>query len=200
MRPVIAAASFALVGLALSSCGTNTPPPVYVEASWQVRCLRFDGTPLMGCTEPAQRDIFAYNGDMQQRVTCQIREMGAVRTINFTAAGRSEGVAYSISLQNASIPAEGGAPSGACTFSFSDGNTYSAPCGPAEPTAAQPCQIRQIRFGEFEGSPTMQTEIYCVEAPATVDSTIHRGATLPGSGMGQEYEPFVVTFYDCPVN
>jgi hypothetical protein len=202
MRRVIFCCFIALAaGSALSSCGTNTPPPVYVEATWQVRCLRFDGTPMTsGCTEPPVRAVFGYNGTDRQQVTCSIRESGANRTINFRAAGQgADGVAFSIGLANAIIPAGGGTPAGACNFTFAEGNTYSAPCGGLEPSPAQPCQVRNIEFGELDGSSTMQVDVYCIEAPATADSTIHRGATLPGSGSGQEMEPFPVTFYDCPV-
>jgi hypothetical protein len=203
MRRVILCCFFAFAaGSALSSCGTNTPPPVYVEATWQVRCLRFDGTPMTsGCTEPPQRSVFGYNGTDQQQVACSIREAGAVRTINFRAFGRgADGVSFGLTLANASIPAAGGSPSGACTFSFNEDNVYSAPCSGVEPSMMTPCQVGNITFGELDGSQTMRVEVYCIEAPATADSTIHRGISLPGSGDGQEYEPFPVTFYDCPVS
>ena len=84
-------------GSFLPSCGMNTPPPPYIEATWQVRCLRFDGTPMtMGCTQPPERSIFGYNGTDQQRLTCNIRESGAVRTINFSASARgmTDGVTF----------------------------------------------------------------------------------------------------------
>lgn len=203
MRRAIFCCFIALAaGSALSSCGTNTPPPVYVEVTWQVRCLRFDGTPMTsGCTEPPVRAVYGYNGTDQQRVACSIAETGMIRTINFTAAGRgADGVAFSIGLSNASIPTTGGTPGGACSFTFSDGNIYTAPCGGAEPSPAQPCQVRNITFGELDGSSTMQAEVYCVEAPATADSTIHRGVSEAGSGEGQEMSPFTVTFYDCPIS
>lgn len=202
MRRTIFCCFIALAaGSALSSCGTNTPPPVYAEATWQVRCLRFDGTPMpSGCSEPPVRGVFGYNGTDRQQVSCSILENGAVRTINFRAAGQgADGVPFSIALINASIPTAGGTPSGSCTFSFSEGNTYSAPCGGAEPSERQPCQVRDIEFGELDGSTTMRAEVYCIEAPSTVDSNIHRGATLPGSGSGQALTPFPITFYDCPV-
>ncbi len=203
MRRAILCCFLALAaGSALSSCGSNTAPPTYVEVTWQVRCLRFDGTPMTsGCTEPPVRAVYGYNGTDQQQVDCSIHETGTVRTVNFRAFGRDEtGNRFGISLVNASIASTGGPPGlGSCTFSFTDGNVYSAPCSGLEPTVDHPCQVRNIAFGTLDGSSTMRAEVYCIEAPATADSTIHRGATLPGSGSNQEMEPFPVTFYDCPV-
>ncbi len=188
-------------GFVLSSCGTNTPPPTYVEATWQVRCLRFDGTPMTtGCTQPPQRGVYGYDGTERQDVVCSIAERGMVRTINFSAYGQGEdGVRFGIVLANATIPAAGGTPTSSCTFSFSYGNQYQARCGGADPSPEQPCQVRNITFGELDGSSTMRVEVYCVEAPNTADSSIRRGVSEPGSGDGQELSPFVVTYYDCPV-
>ena len=114
MRRVILCCFIAFAaGSALSSCGTNTPPPVYVEVAWQVRCLRFDGTPMTsGCSEPPVREVNGYNGTDRRQVSCSIRENGAIRTINYRAAGQgADGVAYSIVLTNAAIPSGGGTPS-----------------------------------------------------------------------------------------
>jgi hypothetical protein len=191
-------------GFVISSCGTNTPAPPWVEATWQVRCLTFAGIPMTtGCTEPPQRSVYGYDGTGSQDVVCSIRESGGLRTINFSSyAVGEDGVRYGIALSNATIPVGGGSPSGtACRFSFDDMNHYQGECGAAAPSmTGAPCQVGPITFGEFEGSPTMEVPVYCIEAPNTVDSSIHRGITQAGSGMGQNMQPFTVTFYDCPVS
>jgi hypothetical protein len=182
---------------ALTSCN-STPARVYADIIYQVRCLHADGTPVMGCTEPAPRSILGYAG-AGLSLSCSIRTSGTSRVVNFSATQTlADGTRTGVSLQGATVATAGGTPSGQSSFTFFDGNRYDAVAGSAPPSAAQPCQISSITFNtdSMTGGPRMDVNVLCRDAssnPATSPETLRGVSSQMDPSM-----PFTIHMYDCP--
>lgn len=199
------------VGLGLSAAVTvlgascsSPAQPAYADISYQTRCNHLDGTPITGCTTPISRDIYGFSGDMGQRFSCTIVERAGQRAVNFTVtAQEGDGTRLGVSLQNASVPQAGGAVSGTCSFTWTDGNTYGGNCGASAPTASQPCQVSSINFSTdtATGLPLMDVNVLCLDAASIPAATpaITRSVSGPGSNPGDDMRPLTIHFYSCPV-
>jgi hypothetical protein len=193
-----------VVALASLSGGCPSPAqPAYADITYQTRCVHLDGTPITGCNPPPSRDIYGFSGDMGQRFSCTISEHAGMRGVNFTvAAHAADGTPIGVSLQNATVPAAGGAVQGTCQFTWTDGNTFGGNCGAVAPSASQPCQIRSVEFttDTATGLPLMNVDAYCLDAPSIPPQSpaVLRSVSAAGAGT-ESMMPFTIHFYSCPV-
>lgn len=191
------------VSVATASC--NPPAqPAYADIGYQTRCIHLLGDPIIGCTTPLPRNIFGFSGDMGQRFSCTVSEHAGLRSVNFTVtAEEADGTRLGVTLANATVQPGGGAVSGTCQFTWTDGNTYGGNCGASAPTATQPCQVRNIAFttDTATGLPLMDVSVICRDAPSipATSPPAMRSVSATGTMPADPMTPFTIHFYSCPI-
>lgn len=216
------ARAFLTMSMALGACGGGVgavdaatdaaidapAAPTYADITLQSRCVRADGSPIEASeglchATGIERDLYGFSGDMNLRFSCTIVERTS-RAVNFTVSGEAQdGTSIGVSLANAVVPIDGGAPTGTCQFTWTDGNEYGGNCGAEAPSATQPCQVQSIMFLTDVATdlPRMDVNVLCFEAPSIPAQTppILASLSRPGSTPADAMSAMTIRFYSCPV-
>src|SRR5262245_23210287 len=93
------------IGLGLSGCKSETDPPIYLETSYQVRCI--DCVPRT--SDDPRRRIMLLDGEEDWSISCSVATVGGKPTVTLNAANSDD---YGLRITRATI---GGDPSDACS-------------------------------------------------------------------------------------
>lgn len=145
------------LGLAVFACTSDTTRVIYMDLSYQVRCL--DCTPA--APDESAHKIKAVEGEGGLDLTCRAQRDGDTRLINFnsTYPGSSDTDGdntgrYVLRVERADLD---GDSNEFCQVHLEEsGNTYEGRCGRGEPTEDQPCRVNlSVEGGVVKG------DVYC---------------------------------------
>lgn len=176
--------------IALASCGGGKGP-LFADAKWAVRCEQ-----MGGCVGASSHDVVANTGEGGAAIMCDVIESATNRIVNFSVTAPD---GAQLSVQGAQVPLTGGPAGGSCQVRVTEGvNRYSAVCGSAEPSAAQPCRVNNFQFYVDDTQISwIEADIYCVNIPQTANPTVLREITINGEGAGVRTTPAHVKLANC---
>ena len=165
---------FAVVlGVGSLSCKSESTPPIYLDANYQLRCL--DCQPRTG-DEP-EREIALLDGEFDWRISCAVSRISGKDSITLTATHDVERTSdrYGFRITRGVVGDD--EQSDECRVRITEGaNTYEGACTGDEPSEDAPCQIELEQEGAvIEGS------IYCDRIPNSANLTSYRYLVDPGS-------------------
>jgi hypothetical protein len=168
-----------------ASCSSDTTPTVYIQLSYQVRCL--DCNPR--APDDNEHVIKNVDGEDGYKLTCQVKKENGVRRVDFSVAHTSSDAAssYTFTLEKGSL--DGDDSSGECQVTVIEGdNTYKAPCSSDEPSDDSPCQAQfSVDKGVIKGG------VLCNNILNEAASTLTRYVVSPGTRT----DPAGFSLYGC---
>lgn len=157
----------------IASCSSDTTPTVYIQLSYQVRCL--DCSPR--APDDNQHDVKNVDGEDGYKLTCDVKKEGGERKVDFAVEHVSSdaGSNYTFKLDSGNL--DGDDSSGACQITVIEGdNTYKAACSSDEPSESSPCQAHfNVDNGIIKGS------VLCNNIANEATSTLTRYVVKPGT-------------------
>lgn len=155
------------------ACKTESSPPVYLDADYQLRCR--DCEPRTG--DDPEREIALLDGEFDFKITCEVKRISGKRSMNLVVAHDAERQAdrYGIRITRGNI--DEGDQSDECKVRINEGaNIYEGACTGDDPSTEQPCKVSFDREGEIvEGS------VYCDKIPNQANLASFRYLVNPGS-------------------
>lgn len=137
------------LGVALFACTSDTTRVVYMDLSYQVRCL--DCRPAAP-DESAHR-IKAVEGEGGLALSCQVTQDGDTRRISFSSSFQGAGGndKYVLRVDRADLDGSSNDP---CLVHIEEsGNTYEGACGSDDPSEDRPCKVElSVEDGVVKGS------------------------------------------------
>jgi hypothetical protein len=152
---------------ALIACSNQDPAPMFVEVSYQVRCIN--------CSPRAADDsphaVTALDGENGFHVSCDIEQPAKDRLISFSVQNGN----YAIKILQAALDKP--SPGTNCSVVVIEGsNTYRGACTDGSPTADEPCQVKLgVSHGNVTGT------LLCENIPNDSDATVMRHVVKPGT-------------------
>lgn len=172
------------LGLGAFACTSDTTPVIYVDLSYQVRCLDCDPR----APDSAARRIKAVEGELGLKLECRARSIEGTRRVTWLSDHRRQNSddSYMLSITNLNI--EGEESEGPCEVAITEGpNTYKGACGSDDPTPGRPCKVSvDVEDGVVRG------EVYCDDIPNEVTNSLTRYLVAPVSR-----EPATFQVYGC---
>lgn len=188
----------AALALGLGACNNTTPPRLYAQMSWKMRCPNPASLPSdcsMGCTEGMDRFIDSFTGENGTSITCSVTETADQRILNF----RFQHVnGYAVQFQNVAVPLNGGSALTG-TVRFREDNEYQGLAGAVAPSTSQPCQVSNVEFfrDEMSGDPTIRGHVLCQTMRSDANRMLCRGLSASG-GAGTLTSPSEFVIFGCP--
>jgi hypothetical protein len=159
--------------LVQAACKTESSPPVYFDANYQLRCL--DCEPRTG--DDPERDIALLDGEEDFEITCNVKRISGKRSITLVVNhdAERESARYGIRITRANI--DSGDQPDECEIRVTEGaNVYEGACTGGETSTEQPCSVSFDRKAEIvEGS------VYCDKIPNQANLASFRYLLSPGS-------------------
>jgi hypothetical protein len=154
------------------ACKSESDPPIYLDANYQLRCLDCQGR-----SDDPEREITYLDGEFDFKISCEVRQIGGERSMNLEAqyqGGRSS-ERYGLRILRANI--EEREQNDECRVRVHEGdNTYEGACTGETPSGEAPCQVSFERKNEIvEGS------LYCDRIPNLGNLSTYRYLVEPGS-------------------
>jgi hypothetical protein len=176
----------ALGALSLAACSSESTPAVYMDLSYQVRCL--DCEPR--AADYPERMIKNVDGEDGYALKCEVTQTAGARRVTFSSThldpkASSTDHVFKISLGNidrddAEHPCEVKVIEGA--------NSYVGAGTSDPPSDAAPCQARfSVKDGVITGG------VYCDNIPGEVDATTTRYVVAPATRS----DPAAFKLYGC---
>lgn len=160
-----------------ASCSSDTTPTVYIQLSYQVRCL--DCNPR--APDDNEHDVKNVDGEDGYNLSCTVKKEDGERKVTFTADHLSSdsGSNYSFKLENGNL--DGDDTSGECQVTIIEGdNTYKSPCSSDAPSDDSPCQAQfSVDNGVIKGG------VLCNNIVNEATSALTRYVVAPGSRTDQ---------------
>ena len=195
----------AIAPTVLIGCPGDDPPPLFVEAAWQVHC-DIQG----GCLLPPSRAVSGIDGENGVDLFCSTIPTGDSVVVTMRALASEFGLEF----QGLSIPLDGGDIGGSsCQVMLTEGpNQYTGACGPAvvgggcleDPEISsnscdQACQIFDVSIDSGD-PPTIRGSIYCqglslIPDPLRVVELTNTNAA--SSGLNAQNSPFSFVIEAC---
>jgi hypothetical protein len=161
-----------LLGLSLFGCKSESDPPVYLDAAYQLRCI--DCQPRTA--DDPQREVKLLDGEEGWTITCSVSPVGGKPAVTFNASYRGERSSESYGLRVTRAPI-GGDPSDACLVRVVEGaNTYEGKCTADDPDDQRPCKVDFEQDGNI-----VEGRVYCDRIPNNVNLSSFRYLVDPGS-------------------
>jgi len=161
-------------GLGAFACKSESDPPVYLDAEYQLRCL--DCTPATA--DSPEHEIQLLDGEFDWRVECDVRSIGGRPTLTVNAQylpGR-ESDEYGFKFTRVAI-GEDEEQTDVCTIAVTEAdNTYEAGCTSGDPTGDKRCQVSFERKDEI-----VEGTVYCNKIPNPRFLQTYRYLVGPGS-------------------
>lgn len=179
------------------------PPPVGVDALWQVRCS--PGVP--GCVMGEDViDLTAFDGQMTDiggqmetvSVSCSLSDIeNDTQILNVAISTRTMAgtQAHVLQVQNVIIAAGSGAVTGTGNVVIkADDIELEGAVGASPPSESTPCRISPVTFSEREEGPAVSFELECrnISNPANPALT-QRDLTFPGMSSS----PASINVFNC---
>ncbi len=147
-----------LVALLVTSCTSQDPEPVYLDTTYQLRCI--DCVPRV--PDEANHAIMQLDGEAGFTLGCSAEKTGGKTLLTFSAAFSDPMHAdqnYEFKISQARIDAKD--PGGSCEVRLLEaGNTYLGKCTADAPTTDTPCQLTfKVVGGIVHGT------VYCDNIP-----------------------------------
>jgi hypothetical protein len=161
-----------VLGVGLLSCTSESEPPIYFDANYQVRCL--DCQPRTA-DEP-ERDIALLDGEFDWRISCAVSRIAGEDSLTLTATHETERTSqrYGVRITRAIL---GDDQSSECRVRIIEGaNTYEGACTSGEPTEELPCQVEFEREGGI-----IEGRVYCNRIRNEANLASYRYLVDPGS-------------------
>jgi hypothetical protein len=180
MRPLLVLSLF--TASALMACVNQDPAPLFLQTSYQVRCL--DCMPVT--TDNLARTVAALDGDGGFSVACSAQPSGNDRLLSFSVAlidPKHESNNYSFKVIQAKLDKSD--PGGSCRVVVAEGaNTYEGHCTGGSPTPDEPCQITKLK--DVNGIVT--GKLLCNNIPNRTDANTTRYVVKPGTTTAADFE------------
>lgn len=159
--------------LAQAACKTESSPPIYLDANYQVRCL--DCEPRTG--DDPERDIALLDGEDDFKITCDVKRISGKRSMTLVVSHNSERESsrYGFRITRANI--DDVDQPGECKIRVTEGaNVYEGACTGGEPSTEQPCTVEFDRKAEI-----VEGRVYCDKIPNQANLASFRYFLDPGS-------------------
>jgi hypothetical protein len=155
-----------LMLLALASSCTADAKRVYADARWWAVCPVVN--PWQGCQAGEQHDLRQTDGDVVGadtfRASCFADENNGQLSVSFSVQDGED----LIDVRGIVTSRNGGPvlPGGCSVLIVEDENSYEGDCGPAVPSADQPCQIQEVVVdrGDADGK-SVTVRLQCNNLP-----------------------------------
>jgi hypothetical protein len=180
MRPLLVLSLFAAP--ALMACVNQDPAPLFLQTSYQVRCL--DCMPVT--TDNLARTVAALDGESGFSVACSAQPSGKDRLLSFSVTlidAKHESNDYSFKIIQADLDKSD--PGAACRVVVTEGaNAYEGHCTGGDPTTDNPCQITKLRddHGIVKGN------LLCNNIPNRTDANTTRYVVKPSTMTPADFE------------
>jgi hypothetical protein len=156
-----------------AACKTESSPPIYLDANYQLRCL--DCEPRTG--DDPERDIALLDGENDFKITCDIKRISGKRSMTLVVDhnAEKESSRYGIRITRANIDAD--EQPGECKVRVTEGaNIYEGACTGDEPSTEQPCTVKFERKAEI-----VEGRVYCDKIPNQANLASFRYLLDPGT-------------------
>lgn len=172
--------------------------PIFGDVQYATRCEM-----TLGCEGPTDRDVCGFDqgeacdtGAPSPSLACAVRVSDSTRTIDFSA---QQGGDFSISVEGLTVPFGGGSAMGVgCRVQVVSGTSrYLGACGGSGPSTVQPCRISNVMFGEEDGEPTFQGNIFCQFLQNQANPALQIEVTSIGIGPVSASNPARFRFRGC---
>lgn len=160
-----------LGGVLLSACTSDTTPAIYIDMSYQVRCLNCERT----AQDDVPREIKNVSGENSLTLKCEVRKVNGMRRVEFSIDHPSSnqddsyGIEVSGNLDSSDL-------ADACVTVREGDNTYSYMCPNDDESFTIPCQA------SYELNDKIITgQVICKDIPNASTNTLTRSVVAPGS-------------------
>jgi hypothetical protein len=165
---------FAVVcSLGQVGCKTESTPPVYLDANYQLRCV--DCEPRTG--DDPEREVALLDGESDFVISCDVKRISGKQSLSlsFTHDVSRSSERYGIRITRANIDADD--QSNECKVRITEGaNIYEGACTGDDPTTEQPCKVSFTHKDEI-----VSGSIYCDKIPNQGNLASFRYLVNPGS-------------------
>ncbi|HEX2675605.1 MAG TPA: hypothetical protein VHM19_03175 [Polyangiales bacterium] len=149
-----------------SACTSEDPAPVFVDASYQLRCIDCQ----QHVPDEAVRNVQQLDGEAGYKLECDVSKSGSKRQITIDVQyDDPDHPADKHSIKIAQALIDGKDPGGQCEVTVVEARTtYAGKCTADAPTATEPCQVSfKISGGSVKAS------VYCdnIPSPSSIDTT-----------------------------
>ena len=180
MRPLLVLSLF--TASALMACVNQDPAPLFLQTSYQVRCL--DCTPVT--TDNLARTVAALDGESGFSVACSAQRSGKDRLLSFSGTlidPKHESNNYSLKIIQANLDKSD--PGAGCRVVITEGaNTYESHCTGGDPTPDEPCQITKLKAANG----IVTGKLLCNNIPNRTDANTTRYVVKPSTTSPADFE------------
>jgi hypothetical protein len=180
MRPLLVLSL--VVAPALAGCVQQDPSPLFLDLSYQVRCI--DCQPV--ATDNLPRTIAALDGEGGFSVACSAQLSGKDRLLSFSATlidAKHQSNNYSIKVIQADLDKSD--PGAGCRVVVAEGaNTYEGRCTSGDTTTEKPCQITKLKVDNG----VVKGKLLCNNIPNNTDANTTRYVVKPSTTAAADFE------------
>jgi hypothetical protein len=173
--------------LLLAACKSESDPPVYLGAEYQLRCL--DCEPRM--PDSPVREVALLDGEEGWTISCSIRELSGRPAMNLDARyqGEREDDRYGLRIRSAHI---GGEVNDQCRVRVTEGvNEFEGGCTKGDPDPSVDAQCK-VSFKVYDPQ-IIRGQVFCDQLPQPAAVTNFRYLVSPGT----RDEPMEFDVYNC---
>jgi hypothetical protein len=171
--------------LGQAACKTESAPPVYLDANYQLRCV--DCEPRTG--DDPEREVALLDGELDFTISCDVKRISGKNslTLSFKHDGARPSDTYGIRVTRANIDAQD--QSNECKVRITEGaNIYEGACTGDDPSTEQPCKVSFDQKAEI-----VQGSVYCNKIPNQGNLASFRYLVDPGS----QDKPMKLAVHNC---
>jgi hypothetical protein len=166
------------------ACKSESTPPIYVDADWQLRCR--DCEPRTA--DDPERKVAYLDGEFDFKITCDVKEISGKPSMTLVVAHDSDRQSerYGIRITRANI--EGDQPD-ECKVRINEGaNIYEGACSGDDPTTEQPCKVSFDQKDQI-----VEARVYCDKIPNQANLASFRYLVDPGT----DEKPIKLAVHNC---
>jgi hypothetical protein len=177
-----------LVLILLAACKSESEPPVYLEADYQLRCIDCD--PRM--PDAPIREVALLDGEEGWKISCSIKELSGrpAMTLDARYQGERADDKHGLRITRAHI---GGDVNDQCVVRVTEGvNEFEGGCtkGDPDPEANMPCKVS---FKVYDQQ-IIRGNVLCDQLPQPAAQTNFRYLVKPG---GKRDQGMSFEVYNC---
>lgn len=186
MRLGISLGLAVVCGLLGSACKSESTPPIYLDAEYQVRCLDCE----QHATDDPAREVSRIGGELDTKITCSVSKIDGERSLNLLLdynPGR-ESSRYGLRITRGLI--DSAEQDDECTVRINEGqNNYEGACSGEDPTESLPCKVTFETEGEI-----ISGTVYCDKIANPSNLVSDRYVVQPGT----RDKPAKFEVHNCP--
>lgn len=173
MRLGISLGFVVVCGLGAVACKTESNPPIYLDADYQLRCR--DCEPRTG--DDPEREIALLDGEQDFKISCEVKRISGKQSMTLNVVHEADRASnrYGIRITRANIDESD--QSSECKVRITEGaNTYEGACTGDDPSTEQPCKVSFDRKEEI-----VSGSVYCDKIPNQGNLSSFRYLVDPGT-------------------